>query len=235
MPFLRYFSMSAPSKILIRTHKAIPEELSSIALPSLSCTIPSATFICCKSYHLELTPYMQMLAQQQIAGSGSITYPQPLNIAYIDTNIQLLSILSGLNNLKLAAEYHQTYKQKQIHRRALQLLAYFQCTHVRYKLPAFMSTLEHRLLLIARALMLEPDILFIDKPFQGLDMHEHNILGDHLMTITTDMQITVVSSAVSLAFMKKAAQQIIYCDDQAFYAYNEWGRFRRHHPELFEH
>jgi ABC-type multidrug transport system ATPase subunit len=178
---------------------------------------------------------MQMLAQQKVARSGSITYPQALKIAYLDSSIQLLSILSGFNNLKLAAEYHQTKNKKQIHRRALQLLEYFQCMHVRYKLPAFMSTLEHRLLLIARALMLEPDILFIDKPFQGLDMQEHNVLGDLLMAITADMQITVVSSAISLAFMKKAAQHIIYCDGQAFYAYNEWGEFSNNHPELFDH
>ncbi len=225
----------ATETILIQAHQAIPEQLLVQTPPPLSCSIPAATFVCCKSYHLELMPYMQMLAQQQPAGSGRIDYPQALNIAYLDADIQLLSILSGLNNLKLAAEYHQTHTKQHIHQQALQLLEYFQCTQVCHKLPAFMSTLEHRLLLIARALMLEPDILFIDKPFQGLDMYEHDILGTHLINISRELHITVVSSAVSLAFMKKSAQHIIYCDNQAFYAYNEWARFKQQHPELFEH
>lgn len=216
---------------LIHTYEAVPAS----SYPALTCTIPAASFICFKSYQLaEIGIYLQMLAKLKQPASGKIDYHQPLTIAYVDENIQLMSSLSGLSNLKLAAEYHQLDSKKNINERAEQLLMQFNCTHVSHELPAFMTNLEKRLLLIARSLMLNPHILFIEKPFQGLDMNEHNILGDYLISLVTDTKITVVSSFTTFAFTKKAAQQIMYCDDKAFYFYNKWDSFKKHHKELFD-
>ena len=219
------------SPALIHAHEAIPV----LSYPVLNCSIPKAAFVCFKSYQLVgLDPYFQMLAKHKSPVSGTIDYPRPLTIAYIDEKIQLISSLSGFKNLKLAAEYHQLDTIKHINERAEQLLAQFNCSHISHELPAFMTNLEKVLLLIARALMPEPDILFIEKPFLGLDMHEHNILADHLISLVTDMKLTVVSSDTTLAFTKKAAQQIIYCDDNEFYYYNQWDSFKKRHTELFD-
>ncbi|MCK5665617.1 MAG: hypothetical protein KAI17_19150, partial [Thiotrichaceae bacterium] len=195
----------------------------------------SAAFVCFKSYRLvELNVYFKMLAKHESPVSGTIDYPNPLTIAYVDEKIQLISSLSGFKNLKLAAEYHQLDTIKHINERAEQLLAQFNCSHISHELPAFMTNLEKVLLLIARALMPEPDILFIEKPFLGLDMHEHNILGDHLISLVTDMNLTVVSSDTTLTFTEKAAQHIIYCDNNEFYYYNQWDSFKKRHTELFD-
>ena len=219
------------SPALIHVHDAVPV----LSYPVLNCSIPKAAFICFKSYQLVgLDVYFKMLAKHTTPVSGTIDYPKPLTIAYVDEKIQLISSLSGLNNLKLAAEYHQLDTIDHINERAEQLLAQFNCSHVSQELPAFMTKLEKILLLIARALMPEPDILFIEKPFIGLNMHEHNILGDHLISLVKDMKLTVVSSDTSLAFIKKAAQNIIYCDDKAFYAYTHWDSFKKRHTELFD-
>jgi len=231
MRYLRYFKMSVEPSTLIQAYSASP----SAAHPALTCTLASASFICFKSYPLvELDIYLHMLAKQTKAFSGTIDHSPDLKLAYIDKNVRLLSILSGENNLTLAAEYHQLASSEHITKQAEQLLTRFNCNHVRYKLPAFMSTLEKRLLLIARALMLQPHILFIEKPFQGLDMHEHNVLGEHLMALARDLKVTIVSGYTTLSFMKKAAQQIIYCDNKAFYTYNNWHNFKQNHTELFD-
>ena len=217
--------------VLIQAHEAVPV----LSYPALNCSIPMATFVCCNSYKLvQLNVYLKMLAKHKPPVSGIIDYPKPLTIAYVDEDIQLISSLSGLNNLKLVAEYHQLDTIKHINERAERLLEQFNCSHVSHELPAFMTNLERVLLLIARALVSKPDILFIEKPFNGLNMHEHNILGKHLISLVTDMKLTVVSSDTTLAFIKKAAQNIIYCDDKVFYVYNQWDSFTKCHAELFD-
>ncbi|MCK4841384.1 MAG: hypothetical protein KAT04_05820 [Methylococcales bacterium] len=219
------------NSILIHAHDAVPDT----HYPAINCTIPSSSFICIKSRQLiELDIYLQMLAKQHLPISGTIDYKDSLAIAYVDEKIQLISSLSGINNLQLAAEYHQFGNPEQISKRAQELLFRFNCLPVGKKLPAFMTNLEKLSLLIARALMLEPDVLFIGKPFQGLNMQEHDILGDHLISLVTDMNITVVSSDTTMAFTKKAAQQIIYCDDNAFYSYNHWNSFKKDLDRLFK-
>jgi len=217
--------------VLIHAHEAVPVS----SYPALNCTIPAATFVCFKSYQLvKLGVYLQMLANHNLPISGTIDYPKPLTIAYVDEKIQLISSLSGLNNLKLVAEYHHLDTVKNINERAKQLLEQFNCSHISHELPAFMTNLEKMLLLIARALIAEPDILFIEKPFHGLNMHEHNILGDHLISLVTDMKLTIVSSDTTLAFTEKAAQNIIYCDDKMFYSYNHWDYIKKNHNEIFD-
>lgn len=219
------------SPALIHAHEAIP----ALSYPALNCTLYAATFNCFKSHHLaEFNLYLKMLASLNPPLSGGIDYPKPLSIAYVDENIQLISALSGLCNLKLAAEYHQLETVECINERAEQLLVQFDCTHINQKLPAFMTHLEKRLLLIARSLMLNPDILFIENPFQGLGMKESNILGDHLISLVNDAKIAVVSSFTTLAFIKKAAQNIIFADDKAFYSYNTWDSFKKEHSELLD-
>ncbi len=217
--------------VLIHAHEAIPV----LSYPVLNCLIPVAAFVCFKSYQsVELSVYLQMLAKHKPPVAGAINYPKPLTIAYVDENIQLISSLSGLDNLKLVAEYHQLDTTKHINERAEQLLVKFNCSHIGHELPAFMSNLEKVLVLIARALISRPDILFIEKPFYGLNLHEHNILADHLISLVTDMKLTVVSNDTSLSFIKKAAQNIIYCDDKVFYAHNQWDSFKECHTELFD-
>lgn len=224
--------MSADRSLLIQSDNATPCATS----PALSCQLFSSSFICFKSAPLaDLSIYLQMLAKHKPPVSGKIDYQPDLKLAYIDENIQLLSILPGLNNLKLAAEYHQLGTSQQIEERAEHLLTRFNCRHIRLQLPAFMNALEKRLMLIARALMLQPDILFIEKPFQGLNMYEHNILGEHLMAVVNDLKITVISGYTTLAFMKKADPQILYCDNQVFYVYNNWDSFKQSHTELFDY
>ncbi|NOR68649.1 MAG: hypothetical protein GQ532_02945 [Methylomarinum sp.] len=218
------------SSTLIQINEAVPSE----SYPVLNCSIQMASFVCFKTYQrVGLNVYLQMLAKQIAPFSGTIDYAKPLSIAYIDEEIQLISTLSGLDNLKLAAKYHQLETMKCIDKRAEQLLKQFNCQRVANKLPAFMSNLEKRLLLIARALMLNPDVLFIEKPFQGLNRYEHNILGDHLISLLSELKITIICSDTTLGFTKKAAQQIIYCDDKVFYDYNQWEHFKKNHNELF--
>lgn len=221
--------MTSPTT-LIQAHEAVPIS----SYPALNCAIPKAAFVCFKSYQLvELDVYLKMLAKHKSPISGTIDYPKSLTIAYVDEKIQLVSSLSGLNNLKLVAEYHQLDSTQHINDRAEQLLLQFNCSHVSNKLPAYMTNLEKLLLLIARSLMPEPDILLIERPFQGLNLHEHNILGDFLISLVNKMKLTVISSDTTLAFTKKAAKQIIYCDDKEFYTYNQWDIFKKCHTELF--
>ncbi len=216
---------------LIQVDEAVPAPL----YPALNCTIPAASFICFKSnqrFKLEL--YLQMLAQHKPPDSGKVDYVKPLNIAYIDENIQLISSLSGLSNLKLAAEYHQLGSSQQISKRAEELLVQFNCLSVSHKLPAFMTNLEKRLLLIARSLMLTPTILLIEKPFQGLEVNEVTLLGNHLISLAVDSKITIISTSMTLDFIKKAAQKIIFFYDREIYLYNEWDDFKKNHNELFD-
>ncbi len=201
------------SSILIESLKAQPHA----DWAALSCELPKASFICFQTdENIKLKSYLQMLARIESVNSGKISYLDNIKLGYLDETINLVSVLSGFNNLILAANYHQLNSPELILQQAEELLVDFNCLAIKDSLPAFMSAFEQRLLLILRALMLSPDILFIAKPFHGLDYCDYSRLHDCLVKLVTERNISLVCCDYEPEFIEKNTNMMIHYQQQTF-------------------
>lgn len=222
--------------ILIQAAAAVPlsDELRCSA--PLTCQIRAASLVCFLGQRFSvLNVYLHMLAGLIDTQSGTIEHfvkPQVTpahshfpGIAYLDYNSTLLSVLSGIENVKLPALYHQLGSKQQVDMQAEELLSELKYQADHTLLPSFMTMLQKRHLLIARALMLKPQMLFIENPFADMELEEAAVLGQYLATLVKNKNITLVTSNANLDFVEHYAEQIIYATEQEFHFFNQWQDF----------
>ena len=228
--------------ILISAQQARPKSSDGQTLPCLSCEIQAGkmVFLTGSQYSISL-PYLQLLAALQppesgrltILGndSGSISSTQRLQLrqqtGFVLQGGPLLSVISGFENLMLAARYHQRGEESELRQKAEGLLSEFPLKANYQQLPAYMNKLQRRLLAIARPLMLDPLLLFIDSPFDGLDHHDRVIVARYLTNIAHNHQLTLIVCSDDLYFAHSLADQIIFCDSDESLVFDSWQGFQQ--------
>lgn len=228
------------STILLSASQASPATKNEQTLPSLCCDISAGKVVfVIGSQHSISSSYMHMLAGIEPPESGKIDL---LGNNSIDLSLQerqllrqkvgfvmqggpLLSVLNGIENLKLAARYHQIDDEQGIQHKVDLLLADIPDEFDHKILPAFMSKLQRRLLAIARPLMLDPQILFLDNPFEGLGHHDKVIVSRYIATLAKQNQIMLVINSDDLYFAHSHANLIIYCDYDEAKVFDNWQDF----------
>ena len=93
----------------------------------------------------------------------------------------LLPELTSLENILMPARKFKKENEKKV--RAMELLEWFDIKHCMDKVPAKMSGGEQQRVSIARALIMEPVILFADEPTGNLD----SMNSEKVMTILTEI------------------------------------------------
>lgn len=221
-------------EILIQAIEAVPE--TEEKLPPFSERIESATLTCFLGRHMRVSNlYMQMLAGLWPLQSGNIHYFNCESttlttesfpaIAYLSCDSTLLSVLNGVNNVKLPALYHQLGTKEEIDDRVDALLGELDYGADHNVLPAFMTLFQKRHLLIARSIMLEPKLLFLEAPFAGLDFAETRMLEEYLFLLVQERNISVITSNSGLEFVKNYADKIIVQSNQGFHFFESWDNF----------
>jgi len=222
--------------VLIQAFSAIPclDPLPSSA--PLTCEISAASLVCLLGRQFSvINAYMQMLAGANEPYTGSIEYADSLltnsdntncpAIAYLYYNSALLSVLNGIDNVKVPAVYHQLAPATQIDKEVHALVGELEYGANHLILPAFMSTLQKRHLLIVRAIMLKPRILFIENPFSSLDRDQVRVFGHYLSDLVKNKNITVITSNANLDFVRSYADQMIYITAANVQVFTHWETF----------
>jgi len=221
---------------LIKAFSAIPcREPLPLSAP-INCEIRAASLVCLLGQQFSvINAYMQMLGGTNEPYSGSINYADILltnsdnndcpAIAYLYHNSALLSVLNGIDNVKIPALYHQLASTTQIDNEVYALLGEFEYGANHLILPAFMSTLQRRHLLIVRAIMLKPRILFIENPFSSLDREQVRVFGQYLSGLVKNKNITVITSNANFDFVRNYADQMIYITSANVHVFNHWETF----------
>ncbi len=203
---------------LIQAIKAIPYTESEEQDDPLTCEINRASLTCILGQKVDcLNRYMEMLAGINQPNAGDINYSDELiqtkhnfAISYLYYNSALVSILNGVSNIKAPALYHQFSSNEEIDKQAEMLLAELETEDNHKVLPAFMNALQKKQLLIIRAIMLKPKVLFIERPFMDLDREQVRILGTYLAKIVREKNISIITSNVNVDFVNRYADQVIF-------------------------
>jgi phospholipid/cholesterol/gamma-HCH transport system ATP-binding protein len=145
-----------------------------------------------------------------------------LKIGFVDVDTHLLSVLSGYDNLKLPAQYHGVGSHDEIEERADRLIADIVYDADHDVIPAYMTGLQKRHLVIARALMLEPSVLFIDNPLAGLDHFARRLIIDYMTKTIKEKGITVVLGNTDMIFTSEYADKIIFIGLRQTLTFDDW-------------
>ncbi len=131
-------------------------------------------------------------------------------LAYVTTDVNLLSVINGLANVMLPAIYHKLGSIDEIRNRAMDLLSELAIDDNIDLLPADMHQEQCFLLMVARALMLKPRILFLEKPFCSLDTISSENFKYFLNHLAKQKNTTIIISTQDINFIRMYADKVLY-------------------------
>lgn len=164
---------------------------------------------------------LQLLGRP-LAGTGAHRWQQlRRRVAFVTPDVPLLSIMSGLRNVMLPALYHRLAPEREVERRAQTLLGEIAYDADHSLLPAYMSELQRRHLLIARSLMLEPRVLLLEQPLAGLDLPAADLLRDYLIDkVRSRLDLMLV--AANDALLACQADAVLFVGRHSIGLFDSW-------------
>ncbi|HHF7019829.1 TPA: ABC transporter ATP-binding protein [Streptococcus mutans] len=131
---------------------------------------------------------IQMLIGLSQPDSGSVHYAQEIKIGVVFQNSVLDEMLTVKENLQIrACQYKQVASGK-----VEELIEQLGLTNFSHQQYSSLSGGQKRRVDIARALLNNPDILFLDEPTTGLDIQTREAIWDLLNLLQEKQKMTVV-------------------------------------------
>lgn len=130
----------------------------------------------------------------------------------VSSRVPLLSTMDALMNVMLPLIYHhprQTATAKAVAQRLLDDLGFEGPRHV---LPAELQATHLFYLQMARELILEPGILFIEEPFSMQSAGDWPVISQQLVSLAAARKIAIVIATMNLAFIQKHAPRTLFID-----------------------
>lgn len=145
-----------------------------------------------------------------------------LRIAYVGPDIQPISSLNALDNVCLPVRYHEISFEQPVEDRARELLDWLGFEGRILGLPNFMTPYQRRLILLARALILEPRLLFIDEAFPYVDAQSWHHLAECYTHLVGHQDMTIVMTTHNLDFVRSRASLFLLTSNTGLQVYNNW-------------
>ena len=139
-----------------------------------------------------------------------------MKIAYLDADTALMSAVNGLINVLAPALYHQLDKKDKnviLTVKALSLLEEIDPKLNLHDLPAYISK-EHRIkIATARVLMLEPDVLVLNRPFTHFD-NDTKILFQEFLTNQVKKGLSIIIATQDIHYALDNSDKIIFAEQE---------------------
>lgn len=185
------------------------------------------------------TSYLRLLAAVDPPAAGSLrilgqdtsTLDGPAwrrlrqQAGYVLPNSALLSSQSVLQNVALPAQYHYQHGRDTFDhavKQATELLLWLGCTADPDELPEYLPAYQQKLVAIARCLILNPQMLFIDEAFAFMDAQSCREIAKRYLAMRNERNITMVLATSDLAFAKEHADRFIFTGPKGAKVYSDW-------------
>ncbi len=140
--------------------------------------------------------------------------------AYVSCDTELLSAANGLANVMLPARYHHIGESDDIEIKATNLAIELGASQSLGRLPYFIRRDQRFKLAIARALMLDPVVMFLDNPFVLLDNMTTARFKAAILSRVRNQNLSLVVVTYDLDFTIKSADKILFVTAEQVYLFN---------------
>ncbi|NLH94037.1 MAG: ATP-binding cassette domain-containing protein [Candidatus Cloacimonetes bacterium] len=124
----------------------------------------------------------------------------------------LLNSISVFDNIAIPLEQHSRLCPKVIERIIQAKLSLVRLDGAMYQLPSELSGGMRKRAALARAIALDPEILFCDEPTSGLDPLTARALDELLLDLKHKLNMTIVIVTHEIASIKRLADRIFFID-----------------------
>lgn len=186
--------------------------------------------------HSDISHWLKTICglQQQLSGSITIYGIDTLHlsaedwamtrmkVAYLHADTALMSAANGLDNVLAPALYHQldrTLKNESLTEKALNLLKEIDPKLNLDDLPAYISKEQRFKIAVARALLLDPDVLVLDKPFTHFD-HESKRQFKRFLVDQVSNGLSLLLVSDDLQYALNISDRIIFVERENLYHFD---------------
>ena len=225
----------------IQAFEAIPDPgESTLRFLPLECRIKPSSLTCLVGPHrFQLRAYLQMLAgitrpqegkveilECEVSGLDHATWRELRSqIGYLSGVSPLLSVQHGLMNVMLPLLYHGDLSFRETADKARALLDELNCHFEVTKFPALLNSFHRAQLALARAIILDPAVLFLDVPFHDLGAKQREkmalLLGKHIQ----HRAVCMIGGLQYIHFLEQHANQIIFISEHKIIVFKSWELF----------
>jgi len=125
----------------------------------------------------------------------------------------LMSNMSVFNNVALPLRYHTALPQKEIQDKVIEALRLWGIEHLQEWFPAELMLSDARFVGLARALILDPEILFLDDMLLGLDAWGLARVRRFFESVRAKRAMTLMTSAGAPTKLFEILDRIVFFED----------------------
>lgn len=148
-------------------------------------------------------------------------------VGYADVNSPLVSSMNVRMNVMLPLLYHHSARHDDARQAADRALEHFDYDAPGNAAPARLSALNSLRALLARAIALDPAIVFIDEPFRISVAASWSAIGAQIESLAREDGRTVLVATRNLSFAAASADQVVFIEHGCAGAYAGWHAFAR--------
>jgi len=153
--------------------------------------------------------------------SRSSLYTMRKEFGFVFQDAALISNLTVFNNIALPLRYHFNLSEDEINKRVNDVLEGFDLLEIKSQLPAHLSIGQRKLAGFARALVVNPKLIYFDEPVTGIDAIHRQKMIDKLIPLRDDPDITLIMVSHNLDFIKTYADYIALLYAGKLFAYGQ--------------